>query len=60
MKKTVHKLLRETVNTQIAYTGKTLGPRFQIEDKSRFDQDLVYHAKCPGELCDENYICEQF
>ena len=26
MKKTVDKLLRKTVNTQLAYTGKTLGP----------------------------------
>ena len=33
---------------------------FQIKDKSKFDHqhDLVYHAKCPSELCDKNYIGE--
>ena len=60
MKKTIHKLLPETINTQIAYTGKKLSTCFQIKDKSKFDhqRDLVYHAKCPSELCDENYIGE--
>ena len=60
MKKTVYKLLPETVNAQIAYTGRKLSACFQIKDKSKFDHqhDLVYHAKCPSELCDENYIGE--
>ena len=60
MKKTVHKLLPETVNTQITYTGIELSTCFQIKDKSNFDHqhDLVYHAKCPIEFCDENYIGE--
>ena len=60
MKKTVHKLLPETVNTQIAYTGRKLSTCFQIKDKSKFDHqhDLVYDAKCPSELCDKNYIGE--
>ena len=33
MKKTIHKLLPETVNTQIAYTGRKLSNYFQIKDK---------------------------
>ena len=58
MKKTVHKLLPKTVNTQIMYTGSKLSTCFQIKDKSKFDHkhDLVYHAKCPSELCNKNYI----
>ena len=60
MKKTVHKLLPETVNTQIVYTGRKLSTCFQVKDKSKFDHhyDLVYHAKCSSELCDKNYIGE--
>ena len=60
MKKTAHKLLMETVNIQIAYTGRKLSTCFQIKDKSKFDNqnDLVYHANCPSELCDKNYIGE--
>ena len=60
MKKIVHKLLPETVNTQIAYTGRKLSNCFQIKDKSKFDHhyDLVHHAKCPSELRDKNYIGE--
>ena len=44
--------------------GSPLGlnsvPVFKLKDKSKFDyqHDLVYHAKCPSELCDENYIGE--
>ena len=37
MKKTTHKLLPETVNTQIAYTGRKLSTYFQIKDKNKFD-----------------------
>ena len=60
MKKAVHKLLPETVNTQLAYTGRKLTTYFQIKDKSNFDHqnDLVYHAKCPTEFCDKNHIGE--
>ena len=35
--KTVYKLLTETVNTQIVYTGRKLSTCFQIKDKSKFD-----------------------
>ena len=58
MKKATHKLLPETVNTQIAHTGRKLSTYFQIKDKNKFDHqhDLVYHAKCPSELCDESYV----
>ena len=60
MNKTVHKLLPETVNTQITYTGRKLSTCLQIKDKSKFDHQhyLVYHAKCPSELCNENIIGE--
>ena len=58
--KTVLKLLPETVNTQIIYTRRKPRTCFQIKDKSKFDQqhDPVYNAKCPSELCDENYVSQ--
>ena len=37
MKKTLHKLLPETVKTQTAYTGRKLRTCFQSKDKSKFD-----------------------
>ena len=60
MKKTVHKMLPKTVNTQIMYTGRKLSTCFQMKDQSKFDQqhDLVYHSKCPSELRNKNYIGE--
>ena len=44
----------------MAYTGRKLSTCFEIKDKNNFDHqhDLVYHAKCPSELCDENYVGE--
>ena len=53
-------MLPETVNTKLAYTGRKLTTCFQIKDKNKLDHqhDLVYHAKCPIELCDKNYIGE--
>ena len=60
MKATIHKLLPENLNTQTVYIGRKLSTCFQIKDKNKFDHqhELVYHAKCPSELCDENYIGE--
>ena len=60
MKNAFHKLPLETVHTQIAYTGRKISTCFQIKDKSKFyhQHDLVYHAKCPSKLWDENYIRE--
>ena len=60
MKETIHKLLPETVNTEIAYIERKLITCFQIEGKNKLDHqhDLVFHAKCPSELCDENYVGE--
>ena len=60
MKKTVLILLPETIHTQIVYTGRKLCTYFQIKGKSKFDllHDLVYHAKYPCELSNENYIGE--
>ena len=58
MKKTIYKLLPETVDTQVAYTGRKLSTCFKIKDKNKFDDqhNLMYHEKCPSELCDKNYI----
>ena len=44
----------------MVYTGRKLSTCFEIKDKNNFDHqhDLVYHAKCPSELCDENYVGE--
>ena len=58
MKNTVHKLLPETVNTQITYTRKTMSTYFQIKAKSKFDHHHHDHAKCLSKLCDEDYIGE--
>ena len=60
MKKPIHKLLPETVDTQMGYTGIKLSTCFEIEDRNKFDQqhDLLYGAKCPSELCDKNCIGE--
>lgn len=54
MKKTVLKLLPETVHTQIVYTGRKLCAYFQMKGKSI----MLYHAKYHCELCNENYIGE--
>ena len=53
-------MLAETVNTQIAYAGRKLSTYFQIKHKSKFNHQhgLVYHAKCPSELCNKIYIGE--
>ena len=58
MKNTVNKSLAGNVSTQIAYAGRKRSKCFQIKDNNKFDHqhDLVYHAKCPTELCDENCI----
>ena len=37
MKKTVHKLLPEILNTQIAYAGRKPSTYFQIKDNNKFD-----------------------
>ena len=60
MKATIHKLLLETVYTQTVYIGRKLSTCFQIKGKNKFDHqhELVYHAKCPSELCGENYVGE--
>ena len=60
MKKTVLKLLPETVHAQIVYTGRKLCTYFQMKGKGKFDHlhDLLYHAKYHCELCNENYIGE--
>ena len=52
MKNSIHKLLPETVNTQMVYTGRKLSTCFQIKYENKFDHqhDLVYHAKCPSAL----------
>ena len=56
MKKAVHKLLAETADTQIAYTGRKRSTCFQIKDKRKFYHQhyLVYDAKCPSELYEKN------
>ena len=58
MEKAVHKLLAETVNKQIGYTGRKRSTCFQIKDKRKFYHQhyLVYDAKCSSELCEKKYI----
>ena len=44
----------------MAYTGRKLSTCFQIKHKNKFyhQSGLVYYAKCPSEICDENYVGE--
>ena len=53
MKKTVHKLLPETVNTKIAYPRRKLSTSFQIKNKSKFDHQ---HGKCIMQSALESYV----
>ena len=60
MKRSVQKILAETVHTQVAYMTRKFSTCFQIKFKFKLDHrhDLVYHAKYPRQLCNKNVLGE--
>ena len=60
MKRFIEKLLPTDTKTNVTYTGRKLSTFFPIKDKNKFDNehDIVYHVKCPSDLCNENYVGE--
>ena len=57
-KKRFKTLLPDNVKTDVAFQGKQLSSYFNIKDKTKFPhkQDLVYHAECPEESCNDDYV----
>ena len=53
MGKRLNVVLPRNVKLRTCYTGKRLSSCFKIKDKKKFDHEhnLVYHVKCPEELC---------
>ena len=61
LRKDMHRMLPENVQTRICYTGTKLGTKFSnIEDpvKKSHQHDVVYKAKCPEPGCVEDYTGE--
>ena len=60
MKKRLKTLLRDNVKTDVAFQGKQLSSCFNIKDetKSPHKHDLVNHAGCPEESCNDDYVDE--
>ena len=53
-------LLPDNVKTDVACQGKQLSSCFNIKHKTKFPHklDLVYHAKCAEESCNDDYVGE--
>ena len=61
MRKRSKTLLPDNVKTDVAFQGKQLSSCFNIKDKTKLflhKQDLVYHAKCAEEICNDDYVGE--
>ena len=58
MWKRLKTLLPDNVKTDVAFQGKQLSSCFNIKDKTKFPHkhDLVYHAKCAEESCNDDYV----
>ena len=56
MKKRLKTLLPDNIKTVVTFRGKQLS--FDIKYKTEFPykHDLVYHAECPEESCNESYV----
>ena len=61
MKKRFNTLLPHNIKTDVAFQSKQLSSCFNIKDKTEFPhkQDLVYHARCPEESCNDDYVGER-
>ena len=60
MRKWLKTLLPDNVKTDTAFQGKQLSSCFNIKDKTMFQHkhDLVYHATCAEESCNDDYVSE--
>ena len=60
MRKRSKNLLPYNVKTYIAFQGKQLSCCFNIKDETKLPDkhDLVYHAKCAEENCNDDYVGE--
>ena len=60
MRKGLNVILPRNVKIRTCYTGKRLSSCFKIISKKKFshEHDLLYHVKCPEELCTDDYIGE--
>ena len=58
MKKRLKTLLPDNVKTDVAFQDKQLSSCFNIKNKTKFlhKHDLVYHAKCAEESCNDDYV----
>ena len=58
MRKRSKTLLPDNAKTDVAFQGKQLSSCFNIKDKTKFPHkhDLVYHAKCAEESCNDDYV----
>ena len=52
------RLKTQNLKTDVAFQGKKLSSCFNIKDKTKFPHkhDLVYHAKCAEESCNDDYV----
>ena len=60
MRKRLKTMLPGNVKTDVAFQAKQLSSCFNIKDKTKFPHkhDLVYHAKCAEESCNDDYVGE--
>ena len=60
MNNNMQQILPNNVKTRITYTGRKLGTKFQIKDrtKNQHEHDLIYYSKCPEPNCDKDYLGE--
>ena len=60
MKKRLKTLLPDNIRTDVVFQGEQLSSCFNIKDKTEFPhiQYLVYHAECPEESCNDDYVGE--
>ena len=58
MRKWLNLVLPKNVKIRTCYTGKRLSSCFKTKDRMKFDHkhDLIYHVKCPEEMCTDDYI----
>ena len=58
MKKRFKTLFPDNSKTDVAFQGKKLSICFNINNKTEFlhKHDWAYHAKCPVEGCNDDYV----
>ena len=58
VRKQVNRALPDDVKIIVSYTGKKLSACFNVKDKTVFNHDNVFYAKCPEESCPHDYVGE--